>query len=230
MENFLSQLGKYSLTIILTAIVTILLMQKCSGDNPQDTKTIYNYKTDTIFSEKPFKAPKELKNKVNPREVIYSHDTLWLSQTQIEIRDSIIFIENKATGDTTKLNDSFLKLYPKSNKLISIKLDKDTMTLSMLDINGKTKSEIYPVYFDKFKYVYVDNQLSYEAIKNKSTNKNINGGMYGNAGYSLLQKSAVASLEYQLNVKRLKIALEATSTIQNQPQLLIIGKVGFKIF
>lgn len=229
MGNFLNSINKYLLTFIIGVVVTLLFLKRCDGNHTSGSEEIYKYKTDTIFTKKGFTVSNPFSKTVKPRTVIIYKDSISLRYIEIIQHDSIFIVKDNKNHDSTIVSEDFLKKFPKSRKLLSLDLSKDTLNFTTMGIDAQVTTHVYPIYLDKYQYRYLDGSLTMDKVKGKNTNKVNWGEVYINGGYSVLIKQPLATFEYQNQLNRLKLSLEASSTIQNQPQFNAVIKLGYRI-
>lgn len=241
-ENKMSTLTKILIAMVIGLILYIIIKDAINRPvkDKIDPKTVYNYKPEIIYVDKPYPVyPKtdaqKASDKINP--------LLLEKFKQLEAKfDGITFNEHETaisfTRDTTKYqyiyNNKFLEQYPEKSKLIDFRLSLDSLKIALLNTEGETERKTYPLYFSDFEYYWADNELHKSQIKHKKENKfwaktNWNQ-LYLNGGYSALVKKPLAGLEYNLSVWRFKLDLNTEMIIQEKPDLFVSAKLGYRLF
>ena len=120
------------------------------------------FKTDTVYSEKIFSktiVKPSNSEPIPPKETII-YQTEKIPQSYIEFQDKILSVIDSLKNTKTVINPLFLTQYPTSPKFLGGKFRKDTIALSLMDINGVIKTDIYPVNYSAFKYDYLNNSMN----------------------------------------------------------------------
>ena len=130
---------------------------KASDPSPKDRD--YNYITDTIFVER-LNIDNPYKENINPSKVEISQPSTPNGQIKI-IHDTIHYFSR----DTIILyNPRFLDLYPESDKLIQLLLDKNNLKMNLLSNKGIEYSKSYPMDLSKYEYNYSKNSMTIRNI------------------------------------------------------------------
>lgn len=207
-----------------------------------DPKTVYNYTPKIITVDKPYpvyyntdngKSDKE--NKIDPlllqnfKRLNNKIDSIIKGKNSTEI-----IYESPEGVQSYYYSNDFLTNYTNNSKLLDFQLELDKLTISLLNPQGETSQQTYPLYFDNFKYYWKDNELHKVEIKDKSKSKfwdkaNWNQ-LYINGGYSLLQSSPMLSGEYNIIMGRFKLNFNQDIIIKTNPELNTTVKLGYRLF
>lgn len=229
----------YLIAGLSIVILILLLLQNCKGPKVEEDKGPKpywfnpNFKTDTIRVPKPFVVKGDsFVYLVPPKIIILYRDTNLSPGVFVKCdKDSLITLVDSLGKELQKIDKKFLTNYPKSFKLIRGLFKSDTLKMDFLKEDGKFQTEIFLTDYRRYKYEYHDNKLRADSIpleadkvKSKLTNS-----IFGNGGYMVLTKQPFLSLDYYLRYKKFQLNAEAGFTIQQQPTLLLSGKLGFQI-
>lgn len=152
MKNFI-----LFLTGVIVGLALFYFFSKASDPSSKDKD--YNYITDTIFVER-LNIENPYKEYINPSKVEISKPSTPKGQIKI-IHDTIHYYSR----DTIILyNPRFLNLYPESDKLIQLLLDKNNLKLNLLSNNGLEYSKTYPLDLSKYEYNYSNNSMTIRNI------------------------------------------------------------------
>jgi len=145
------------LSLIIGLLIIIPLFRNESIPNPEIS---YEYTTDTVYINQIFKD--EVPDGVNtdPITIIrYKTDSLALDSLNILIDHQNLII----TGlkDSITIHHYYLKQFPSNPKLLSIILNRDTLTMGLLPISGQIEERDWPIDLHQWSYAWnIDSELS----------------------------------------------------------------------
>ncbi len=150
------------LLVIVLVLGYIVLNQRSKIIEQKQELKIAKSKTDTILLYKEIKIPVPYKEETKPQKLIMYQDTGSIQYKFLKPITSgwILFNNNKT--DSVTISDTFLKLYPHSEKLLSFDLTKNKLNLQLLGINGIPKEKRYQIDVDRYNYRYVNNTLTHK--------------------------------------------------------------------
>jgi len=214
-------------SIITTIIIIFWVINKPEPITVVETQ----YITDTIIDSIPYTIPDMVYiDTTKPTQVIvYINNPNTDSIGLVLENDSLQLILDSL--NTLTFHSDFLKLFPTSPKLLEIKLALDTLEIVTLNYTPQVEKKIYPIYLTKYKYHWIDGLLNKEELPEPviiKSNK-YKGDCYILGGYSVLHKYPLVSFQYEYNRNRYRLQLESSMTINNKPELYIIGKLGYKL-
>lgn len=221
---------------ILLIYLLFLEFKRDKGLLPEQAKEMYDYKTDSLYKDKYYQL-KKLYDKVTPPLIVEK----WLPGEPGENKiDSIAFIPGEVLvyiqglEKELKIKEGFLSKYPNARKLIEMKLQKDSLSITTMDINADIYTNKYPLALDYYKYQWYDNQLHNSPFENKSSSrKNPDfryNGLFVNGGYDFTLKKPTTGLEYNLELGRFKLDAEFKSTFEKKPEFNAQAKIGYRLF
>lgn len=199
-------------------------------------KPYTEYTTDTIYSEKSFSEGEltrikkliEEGIKTNPSTITYYKPEYIDRVETIEVIPDSLLVLVDDLQDSLEIAWDYLAQFPKQPKLLSLDLVKDSISLGLLSINGKTKKETYPIFLDEFQYTYDGSSMS--RSPNRVPKKVFKGDDFRVlAGYSLLGKYPYTGASYSIGVGKFSVGATSILTIQEQPQLLLLTGVSLKL-
>ena len=202
---------------LLVVIGILLCLRQC--DKPvSNTPDPYNYKTDTEYVDKPFYIDKPYPVKTPPREVVINTPAPPPERFEVEVvPDSLILLINDLR---VQLNNAFLYQYPNNPKLVQLDLSQDTMSLSILQVDGTVHTNDYPLFLQQFKYRWAEGSMTHTPVKLKQSKPKLDyRGLYAYGGYDVLRKLPQVGMIYELNFWKLSIGASSIVTIEKQPQL-----------
>ena len=156
-------MNKTSFVISLIVVILFFVIGYLIGRYtiPTTVDIRYEYKTDTLRLPIHYPGPTVYKDTAKPRIVIeYLEDT---TKYQVSC-DSLIKVIDSLGNIKSVVSNSFVGLYPTSPKLISLGLAIDTLSLTLLDIEGHIKSYNYPLWLQTEKYIWANNVLTYKKV------------------------------------------------------------------
>lgn len=150
-----------NLIVFLSGVIlgfVIFYFSKASDHRSKDISD-YNYIPDTVYVGN-LNIVDPYKRNINPYKVEISKPSTPKGQIKI-ISDTIHYYSR----DTIILyNPRFLNLYPESDKLIQLLLDKNNLKLNLLSNNGLEYSKTYPLDLSKYEYNYSNNSMTIRNI------------------------------------------------------------------
>lgn len=146
--------------------------------------------------------------------------------------DSIITIRDTVSNDSIDISTDFLTLHPNANKLISMVLTSDRLTMTNLYKDGNISGKEYEMDFGNYDYMYIDNNLTYKRKNNQKEKFHLDWSqLYIEPGYDIINKLPTTSLDYQLNLSRkLRVSADAGFIWDNQPRFNSTIKLGYRLF
>lgn len=220
--------------IYLLAIIGILLIiiwYSGCNNKPIPGKLEYKYKTDAIYGDQPFKPSTNIKEKTKPLILIEWKKVRVPYKVEV-IPDSLkLLIRNLEDSLASIIIDKeFLTNFPKASKLINFDLFHDTLNITLMGIDGKTKSHIYPMDFHNYKYQWYDNELHHKESKYKDKKDNAKfKQLYLDGGYDFFNQSPLLDMNYQINMGRLRLTASSGMYINSNPQLNAQLKMGIRL-
>lgn len=225
--------------IIITILVCVIFFRDCSGKGSGSigNKTVYAYKTDTIHSKinydliyyQVMKAMLKKGALITPPKTITYYQTSNPKNITIEKIPDSILVYIDSLKNKIAISDAYIKNFPKNDKLVTMGLLKDNLNITTLDIDGKTKTQEYPLYLDKFGYQWYDNELHHYEIKPKKEFKNVFNQFYINGGYDFLLKSPTIGAEYFILLNKFKIGANAQVILNKETKANAGVTLGYRI-
>lgn len=159
------------LSLSLSALFLGLFLHQCFENKSYKGKLnqSLNHKTETIFSEKPYKVPNLFDNSLQPLNVVFypNPDISKPVNKVILIRDTIRLYTNDNRDSTLNYHTNFLTFHPYASKLVNLNLTSNSLQLDLLAPEGSIYSEYYPLNLTKYDYRYQENRLSFKKKKLK---------------------------------------------------------------
>lgn len=213
---------------IAGVIVALLGLRGCEGT--QNTKVEYVYETDSVLIPIPFEVHDTLRLTAPPRLVRIYIDTT-PSNSVVECDKEIITLHDTISGYKDTLAHDFLTKFPRSQKLIELKLHRDSMNITLMDMKARVKTLTYPMDFNHYQYQFMSDSLRYEELEKPKISKTLisNSGVYAGVGYEVLSKTPLVNLDYQIQMNRLQGLIQIASTLQTTPKLSVTAGVNYKI-
>jgi len=213
--------------------IIIFLLKDCKNEKGDPYWKDPNFKTDTIKVDKPYAVKGDsFPYKVPPLIIIkYEKDTSNKNSIKC-INDSLIKVIDSLGNQLSQINKSFLTQFPNSYKLIGGFFSLDTLKLDLLDVTGNISTQFYPVDYQNYDYQWYNDkmrarEISYISSSGQSKQKQFS--LYGNVGYGLLSKKPMLSMSGDYSIKRFKLSAEPSISIQQNPELNVDLKLGYKI-
>jgi len=223
------------LLIALLILLSVIIFKNCKGDlvSPNDInpKTIYKYKTDSIYKRKYYELLR-LHNIKTPPLIVERWLTPEKEIDSVNVIPGYLLVYIKGLQDSLKINQNFVVNYPKAPKLIDFTLKKDSLVITTFDNEARLFTNRYPLYLNNFNYQWYDNDLhrketSYPGINKTKLKWN---QFYINSGYSLTQSKPLIGFEYNLTPGRFKFDLDADFTLEQNPNFIFKAKLGYLLF
>lgn len=238
MENKTTKDIIKGISIILALLGIILFFVfECHRDITEDNKapvTAYKYKTSYKYKDEYFRLKDSLKNlKPIPPKVVEKY----ISPKPI-IVDSVKIINGYLKLHPQKekeilVNSDFIINYPKSPKLLEMKLSQDSLSMALYKTDNTIERENYPLYLGSYKYTWVDGILNIEDIPQKEVKKTKTkvkwNSLYLNGGYDVYNQVPTSGFEYNLILGRVKLDLNSEVLIMQQPELNLNAKIGYRL-
>jgi len=113
------------------------------------TETVY--KTDTLYIDKPYPIPVPYPVEVPPHVVtLYEKDTIAINNLKLLLSEKDIIIQG--LNSQILISQDFIKQYPSNPKLLELNLSPDSLSLSLLGLDGIPLSKRYPLFLSRHKY------------------------------------------------------------------------------
>lgn len=228
------------LIAIILLLVIALITGECSGT--QEPKMVYEYVTDTIEVKSEYKGryekllkqfEKEKLTTTPPKKVI-EYLPSKLEYIEIEkIPDSILVLVDSLKGEIHRLviSDNYIKNFPENDKLITFSLTEKDLDITTVDIKGDIREKNYPLYLDRYEYIWLDNELKHNTRENqKKPNKQPFSETYINAGYEFIGKVPTLSIEQDFNISRFKLGIDANVLLRQSDNIYLGAKLGYRLF
>lgn len=169
-----------------------------------------------------------------PPKVVIEYLPSQIKGIKLEVYDSLILVIDSLKQITTKIDPSFLKLYPNSSKLIYSNFTEDSLRLDLLTIDGQIRTENYLVNYDRFNYQYRDNQfkaLERNFSKDRGDRRENYYNLYFTGGYGFLLQKPILGVQFDNSLFHDKFSLstEAYFTIQEIPRLSLQTKLRYQL-
>lgn len=239
----LMSIGKYVL-IAASLLFILLTIQECRRDKgllPAQKKEIEKIVTDTVYKGKYFALKKLYDKRSTPSKLII-WDTVYIP-SESPVKD-ITFNPNNGQvtvipKDTIKplynYNERFLSLYPEASKLIEFSLQKNNLSINLLNTDGRVTTQLFPLFLDNIDYQWYDNTLHETPFKEETFSQKLKDnirfkGLYANGGYDIFNKQALLGLEYNLEIYRFKLDGEIKSSFNNNSPFNAEVKLGYRLF
>lgn len=227
---------------LLAALIVILLMiRNCNSDREikpslADYFKNPNHQTIVYVDSSKYNLPKvpDLAINIPPKVIIRYIDTSKASNNELYVDTSkFVYVIDSLGQLLAKYHSDFLESYVSSSKLLGGYFTKDTLALDLMKSSGDISGKIYLVDYNKYRYYIREDSFYVEELKNSTTQKKrkipITHGAYVNTGYSAFPQGPLASLDYQVNVGRVRLTAEVGTIISNNPSAIVLGKVGFRL-
>jgi hypothetical protein len=151
-----------------------------------------------------------------------------------KLNDSLVRVIDSLTHKQSLYDIRFLTQYPNQSKLLEGLFTKDSLTLSLLNPEGKIQTKNFGVNYQSFNYQYLNgelraNKLPASSVLSNNNNQQRNHNFYVSLGYESLLSSGITSLDYQFLHKRIKIETSANILIYPKKDVFLIGKIGYRL-
>lgn len=225
--------------ILIGILIIAAIIKGCKGDEKDKVinNNPYIYKTDTIKSTENFKElydkmVKKLdeKSNVTPTKTVIYYQTPNPKNISIEKIPDSLLVYIDSLKNKIAISDAYIKNFPKNDKLITMGLEKNNLNITTLDIEGKTKTQEYPLYLDKFGYQWYDNSLHHYEVKQRKDLKNVFNQFYIYGGYNVISKTPNLGAEYFILLKRFKLGANANVTFEKQSMTNFGFTLGYRVF
>jgi hypothetical protein len=161
------------------------------------------YITDTFRLRIPYPIPIPYHSTINPVTVkIYLKDSLAIDSLELLLKEKDILIQG--LHSQIIISQDFLKQYPRNPKLIELNLKSDSLSLSMLGIDGIPMGYSYPIYLSDYKYKWTLNNLSYTKTNDNNTIKNPLQFWIG-SGFNFIYPTPYLNFAIEKNWARIRI-------------------------
>lgn len=202
------------------------------------------YKTDTIFKSVPFVPINYVHmDSVKPHYVIrYAESPI--NGKLIRQNDSLIIVIDSLSAENLEdiyIPDNYLLQYPFNPKLIELALSRDSLQVTLLDIDATMASLKYPLYLTKYKYwlTYDKGQPKFvradipgfdkvEPITDKPKFK-VQPYAYVYTGYTSYESSLFLSGELGVMKKRWKLSGEMMGAVTPTIKGLFFVRMGYRL-
>ncbi len=220
---------EYLVGMVIGAIVIILLLNY-NNKIGSTTKIEYEYVTDTLTVYEPFEVHDTLELLAPPKTFIVYIDTT-PSDMVVNCNDSVITLHDTITNYTDTMDYDFIRKFPKSNKLVELKLNMDSMEITLLNNKAMVWTQKYPMDFKHYRYQFLSDSLMYEELPKPKLSErvNLNHSLYGVGEYEFLSKTPLVGLEYLIQMNRFNIRFKSTSSIETSPNLSLYVGGMYKI-
>lgn len=153
----------------------------------------YKYITDTIEVPVPYEVPKPYPVPTPPRIVeIYLTDSTALDSLKLVINKMDITISG--LEEEIHIHQYFLKQNPYNPKLLSLNLIKDTLSLALLQISGRTERASWPIDLNRFNYRWTfDAGFSRQEVRLPPTKERFNANYFVGGGIDIFETSPYLS-------------------------------------
>lgn len=219
-------------TLLIIVLILILIFKFCEDSkneiNEIDKKPDYNYKTDTIYVDRPFVPKEHIGEKTKPKtKTFYENEK---PRFKVSCKDSIITIRD--TIDTSQvfyLSPDFLKLYPSSPKLLNLELKKDSLSLTLMDSMAKVFTDYYPIDLLYFNYrINETGEMKREDL-NYKPKKYVSKGLFVGAEYRVNKNIPLVFINYDYPIKSLESSIGLATFYENMPKMEIFIRLRKRI-
>lgn len=225
-----------NIALVLGTLIIIILLLKikgCSGKGKKEYWEDKDFKTQIIKVPKPYfvKSPPNVIT-IPPHTTIKYLDNPEPNKIKCE-NDSLIRVIDSLGRLLALINSKYLTQFPTSSKLVGGLFKFDTLKLDLLKTDGKIESFIYPTTYQKYNYLWKDNQMHAIPIESSTnlpkTKEKLNQAFYINGGYNFLNNKPAISADYYIRYRKFQINVEPKITIEQNPTLELNGKVGYRL-
>ena len=156
------------------------------------------YITTFIKVPEPYPVPKPYPVPTKPIEVkTYEKDSSAIDSLKLLLSEKDIIIQG-LKGSQISVSQDFLKQFPLNPKLLELRLERDSLSVSLLDIQGIPSCNTYPLYLDRYRYKWVYNSLSNESYDPIPMEKIPPWGYSVGGGFDILQRNIYSSFRVEL--------------------------------
>lgn len=148
---------------IINAIISLLLLvgfiMYMKYKKPKTVPDM-NYKTRIVYVDVPYEVKVPYVNGTKPITIIkYRTDSSKLDSLKMVVYDQ--GIEIQGLEERVRISAEFIKYHTRNPKLIELDLCRDTLSLSLLHIDGNIVQNVYPIFLDHYAYRWTYNQLTH---------------------------------------------------------------------
>lgn len=226
------------LSLIILILIGLLIIEKWQNRNKvSEIKSYYEYRTDTLMAKKYFELKARYGDLTPPITI-----TRWLKPEPgkdgkdgkvvvvEKVPDSIILIIGKLK-ERLAISDGFIQNYPRNHKLIEFNLNKDSLDITLLNLDGLVSTNKYPIYLDNYEYQWLDNKLTNSKFETTRTKNKLDlSQLYLDTGYDYLTKNNTLGLDYSVKLGRLKVGTDFDMILQETPNRFKVNfTVGYKL-
>jgi len=230
----------YIITVAITTLVCIAIFRGC-GDQIVQYWEDPDFKTDTVIIRVPYdrvieKLITDTFEYSVPPKIVYRYKALTNNGSRVECEDEyLLTVIDSLDRELQGINTSYLTNFPANPKLIYGLFRPDSIRLDLLYTDGEVYTEVYLTDYDRFKYQWAMGQFRAEELRvrdlpgGKESKRKLKSEVWVSPGYSLLDKKVTASADYYLRFKRYQANMQALTTIEQTPQLMINARLGFRL-
>lgn len=148
--------------------------------------------------------------------------------------DSLLQIIDSLHHVIITIDQKYLKLFPNNPKLIAGYFSRDTLKVSLLNIDGQITSYLYGTDYNLYSYQFLNgdfraNSNPKVAHEPMSSINSYNNSFYVSLGYTSINSSILTSLDYQILFKRMKFDASMNISVYPKNDAFVMGKVGYRI-
>jgi len=199
--------SKDVLYLVGIGAILILLIYILFGKTDSIPDIVYNYKTDTIYVDRPYEVPVPYEVPTPPKVVkVYLVDSTSIDSLSMIIKDKDLIIFK--LRDSILISEYYFKQFPKNPKLLSLGLSKDSLNISLLNIGGNVNSFNWPI-----NLTYFDYRWDYENNLTRSVHKVSNYGpsfnYYIGMGLDIPRTSPFITNQLEITNRKIKVFTSA---------------------
>jgi len=227
-----------TILIILVALLilsNVITYQWVRRKNPQVEVPDPVYVTDTVYAKKYFTLlDKYNKDSLKWKDIKPKTITKWKEPKPVWptvitlVPDSIILKIGKLEEEIA-IHKGYITNFPKSPKLLKLEASKDSLEISTIDIASHLMTYSYPVYYDKYTYVWQNNELSAKKLKIKKKIETDFRNLYLNADYDLFSQNPSIYLDYNIDIGRMRYGTELRGTFTDKDPVGFRVNVGYRL-
>ena len=194
------------LTTLFIIIIGLIVWDIFFRKHPVPEPIIdYQYITDTIWDSIPYNVPEPYPVYTQPRTVtLYLADTNMLNQYKLQLAEKNLIIAGLI--DTIRIHEGYLKQYPSNPKLLAIDLQKDSMSVGLLNITGIPQEDKWPIDLARFNYRWTnDRGLSRSSTLTPPTKERSPFEYFVGGGVDLLYLSPYVSGRIEKDWTRIRL-------------------------
>lgn len=154
-----------AILLVLAMVGISWIIYKVTRIKFENKRNIGISKTDTIYISEIFTIPEPYEIVLNPAVIeIYKTDTTSkYNEFSLREKDLVLFTPNHV--DSVSLSKIYLNTLPFNPKLLHIDLTQNQLSLGLMDIEGNTRRDIYPLDLSNYRYQWSNNQLTQKTIR-----------------------------------------------------------------